>query len=96
MAESGVLDPADIGLVAAGLADGSVGVRAATFEALSRLPMTAPDWREVGRYALRVLAGDGSAPGRSACPSCCGHASRENFCTGSLREPIVRQVRAAM
>ncbi|WP_327634533.1 hypothetical protein OHB24_31735 [Kribbella sp. NBC_00482] len=66
MAQSEVLDPADIGIVATGLADGSVGVRAAAFEALSRLPLPAPDWRVVGRCALRVLAGGGSAAERQA------------------------------
>ena len=69
MAELEVLDPADIGIMAAGLASGSVGVRVATFEALSRLPLTAADWRAVGRYAQRVLTGGGSSaerqPGRS-------------------------------
>jgi hypothetical protein len=66
VAESEVLDPADIGIVAAGLASGSAGVRAATFQALSRLPLTAPDWRAVGRYAQRVLAGGGSVGERQA------------------------------
>jgi hypothetical protein len=66
VAEPEVLDPADIGIVAAGLADSSVGVRAATVQALSRLPLTAADWRAVGQYAQRVLAGGGSAAERQA------------------------------
>ena len=66
MAESEALNPADIAILAAGLASGSVGVRAATVEALSRLPLTAADWRAVGRYAQRVLAGGGSVAERQA------------------------------
>ena len=66
MVELDVLNPADIDIVAAGLVDGSAGVRAATFEALSRLPLTASDWRAVGRYAVRVLADDESSAERLA------------------------------
>jgi hypothetical protein len=58
VAEVEGLDPAEFDIVVAGLDDESVGVRVASFEALSRLPLTAPDWRAVGRYALRVLAND--------------------------------------
>ena len=61
-----MLDEADIDIVAAGLADGSVGVRVATFEALLRLPLTGPGWRAVGRYALRVVTENGSTNERLA------------------------------
>lgn len=58
MTDTEGLDPAEIGIVMAGIVDESVGVRVASFEALSRLPLTAPDWRAVGRYSLRVLSDD--------------------------------------
>ena len=73
MAEPDMLDAADCDIVAAGLGDGSLGVRVATFEALSRLPLTVSGWRAVGRYAVRVLADDESRIERlaavEACPS---------------------------